>query len=288
MGTIGGKKKEQQNFDNVKRVGLFVGKVIAINPDKEEYKDVLGIDLSDDSKATDYLGTSKDGNPNLRINFWIKEEKSGLLCPVTFFLEDKEKDNKESTKKQYINNVGTTSWADVPENLPKWFIEREYRTAKSGEEDFYNFLRTWLGNLDYRDNETTLELDWKKLMKGNLKDLKEQIDGEWATSFVALATVKTVIKEEETKEYQSIYNGAFLPEYCLKQFRLVNYQNDGVLIKLQNKKSKDLKPIERFVVKITGEYGCKDFYLLKDLKEYNTDDNLVASDKVISEEGDDY
>jgi hypothetical protein len=49
-----------------------------------------------------------------------------------------------------------------------------------------------------------------------------------------------------------------------------------------------LKPHERFVINVTGEYGCKDFYTFKDLKEYNTDDNLVASDKVIAEDDAEY
>jgi hypothetical protein len=207
---------------------------------------------------------------------------------VNFYLEDKEKENKDHTKKQYINNVGTCSWADDPNNLPKWFAEREYRVAFVGEEELYNFLKTWLGELDYRDAETTLQLEWKKVMKGNLKDLKSQINGEYCTSLVALATVKTVIKEDETKEYQSVYNKAFLPSYAIKQFRLVDFSKQEVLSGLRAKKSKDLKPHERFVLTVTGEYGCKDFYTLKDMKEYNPEDNLVASDKPMSDDGDDF
>jgi hypothetical protein len=121
-------------------------------------------------------------------------------------------------------------------------------------------------------------------MKGNVKDLKDQINGEWCTTVVALATVKTVIKDEETKEYQGVYNKAFLPAYSLKQFRVMDFSNSKTVDALKAKKSKDLKPHERFVVTVTGEYGCRDFYVLKDLREYNADDNLVASDKVIAED----
>ena len=64
--------------------------------------------------------------------------------------------------------------------------------------------------------------------------------------------------------------------------------NSKTIESLRTKKSKDLKPHERFVINVTGEYGCKDFYILKDLKEYNAEDNLVASDKTISEDGSDY
>ncbi len=43
MSNIGGKKKEQQQFDApVRKVGLFEANVVAINPNAEECKDILG------------------------------------------------------------------------------------------------------------------------------------------------------------------------------------------------------------------------------------------------------
>lgn len=289
MSTIGGKKREsKQQTEYAKKVGLFEANVIAINPTLEEYSEVLGIQLPEGSKAIEYLGESDDKNTTLRVDFWLEEVKNKDRFKVTFFLENKIKENKDGSKKQYINNIGTCSWATDPNDLADWFTKRDYRVAFVGEEDFYEFLRTWLGNLDYRDGGTTLQLDWKSLMKGNLKDLKSQIGGEYATTVVALATIKTVAKEDGVKEYQGVFNRAFLPAYNLKQFRLVDYNRPDVLSNLKQKKSKDLKPHERFVLKVTGEYGCKDFYILKDMKEYNADDNLVASDAVISEDGSDY
>ena len=287
--NIGGKKKEQTQLPEfTKKVGLFEARVLAINPDAEEYKELLGVELKEDSKATEYLGTSQDGNTTLRVDVWLQDVKSGDKFKTTFFLENKERVNKDGNKNQYINSIGTTTWSDSPNSLADWFTSREYRKAYVGEDDLYNFLRSWLGNLDYRDAETVLQLDWKKLMKGNVKDLKDQIDGEWCTNIVALATVKTVIKEDETKEYQSVYNKAFLPAYTIKQFRLVDFSNPSILDSLRKKKSKDLKPHERFVINVHGEYGCKDYYILKDLKEYNSEDNLVASDKTMTDDGADY
>lgn len=289
MSSIGGKKRESvQQTEYSKKVGLFEAKVIAINPNAEEYKEVLGIELKEDSKALEYLGESQEGNTTLRVDIWLEEIKNKDKFKVTFFLEDKERENKDGSKKQYINNVGTCTWADDPNNIPAWFTTREYRVAFTGEEDLYNFLRTWLGGLDYRDAETVLQIDWKKLMKGNVKDLKEQVDGEYCTNIVAMATVKTVIKDDETKEYQGVYNKAFLPAYALKQFRLIDYSDDKILAQLRTKKSKDLKPHERFVINVTGEYGCKDFFTFKDLKEYSAEDNFAASDKTLSDDGGDY
>ena len=290
MSGIGGNKRQQSSGESTfsKKVGLFEANVIAINPTIEEFKDKLGIELKEDSKAADYLGMSQDGNKTLRVDIWLEEVKSKDKFKAVFFLENKERENKDGSKKQYINSVGSCSWADDENNLPKWFTEREVRVANVGEEDLYNFMRTWLGNLDYRDAETTLQLDWSMLMKGNVKDLRDQINGEWCTNVVALATVKTVEKDGDIKEYQGVYNKGFLPAYTLKQFRLVDFSSSTILKGLREKKSKDLKPHERFVLNITGEYGCKEFYTFKDLAEYNADDNLVASDRVLEEDDSDF
>jgi hypothetical protein len=289
MSTIGGKKRESNALPDFKKsVGLFEAKVIAVNPNMEEYKDILGIELKEDSKALDYLGKTDEDNIKLRIDIWLEEVKDNEKFKVTFFLEDKEKENKDGSKYQYINAVGVCSWASDSNDLPEWFAKRDYRVAYVGEEDLYNFMRTWLNNLDYRDAETILEIDWKKLMKGNVKDIKSQIDGEWCSTIGALATIKIVAKDGDTKEYQGVYNKLFLPPYSIKQFRLVDYSKTETLNKLRAKKTRDLKAHEKFAVNVTGEYGCKDYFTLKDLRDYNPDDNLVASDKTISEDDSDF
>lgn len=291
MSTIGGIKRESTNTESKfnKKVGLFEANVIAINPTNEEYKDVLGIELNEESKATNYLGETRDGNTYLRVDVWMQEVKNKENFKVSFFLEDRERENRDQTKKQYLNSVGMTSWADDENNLFDWFKEnREYRVAFIGEEDLYDFLRTWLGQLDYRSAETTLTLDWTKLMRGNVKDLKDQVDGEWCNSIVALATVVTKERDGETVEYQGVYNKAFLSGYTMRQFRLVDYTDNKVVNSLKQRKPRELRPHERFVVKVTGEYGCKDYYQLKEIEDYNPDENLVASDDYISEDGGDY
>jgi hypothetical protein len=275
---IKGKTREVKDYDS-KVVGLSEVEVIAINPNLEEYKEELGIDLPEDSKAVEYLGESKEGNTYLRLDIWLKHVKTGRRDKMSFFLENKDKENKDKTKTQYINDIGVCSWADDVNNLPEWFKKRDYRVAKNGEEEFYGFLRTWLGKLDYKDSDTVLSLDWKKLMKNNLSDIKSQINGAYSTSFVALFTVRHVEKDGDVKEYQSVYTKAFLPSFALKFFRLSNYDNPEVVEALANKR--DTKPYEKFVLNIKGEYGCKDSYTLKELKEYNPDDFIVSGNEVM-------
>ena len=90
MSNIGGKRKEQVQLPEfTKKVGLFEAKVIAINPDAEEYKEILNIELKEDSKALEYLGTSGDGNTTLRVDIWLEEAMKKDKFKVTFFLENK-------------------------------------------------------------------------------------------------------------------------------------------------------------------------------------------------------
>ena len=125
-------------------------------------------------------------------------------------------------------------------------------------------------------------------MKGNVKDIEEQINGEWCTNIVCLATVKIKEVDGEMKEIQRIWNKGFLPPYAMKNFRLVDYSDQKVLQNLKLKKMKDMKPHEKFVFNLIGEYGCKDYYILKDLQDYDPEKNLVASDKAIAPGDDTY
>jgi hypothetical protein len=293
MSSIKGKKREQLE-EFVKQVGLIQANVIAINPTLKEWEEVLGFSLKEDQEEFDYTGTSKDGNPYTRIDVWVKKDSDEPSSPlkIVFFLEDKIRQNRDETKTQYINNIGNCSWADDEDNLQSWFTKRPYREARNGEEDLYNFLRTWLGGLDYRDEDTELQLDWKQLMKGDVSDIKEQIGGEYAVSFIALATVVTKTKEndegeDEIVEYQSIYNRQFLPQYCMKHFRVKNYNDDMVVATVQSKELKDLKLHEKFVYNVTGEYGCKHFFKLSPVEDYNPEENLAASEEAMLSEDED-
>lgn len=282
MSNIGGKRRELKEFGKLE-VGNGEVKVILINPNKEQYKEVLGMELKDESKADEYLGESKDGNRTLRIDVWVENVKTQRRDKITYFLEDKKRVNKDGTKKQFINAVGSCSWADDENNLPDWFTKREYRQAYNGEEEFYNFMRSWLGNLDYRDAETTLQLPWKDLMKNKLDDLRSQIDGEFAVTFLGQYTVKSVEKDGDVKNFQSIYNRMFLPTYCMKNLRLVDYNKDETIEQLKKKKAKDLKIHEKYVLAVSDpEHGCKDSTYFGELKEFNEEDFLVANNEPLA------
>lgn len=303
MSGIGGKVREN-NFEQELVVGLAEVKVVAINPTLEEYKETLGIELKEDSKAANYLGESKEGNTTLRLDVWVETVKSKKKYKITYFLENKKKENKikegedKAKKYQYINEIGSTSWAEDENDLQTWFKKKDYRVAFVGEEELYSFMRAWLSKLDYTDPSTQILVDWKTLMKGNTKELRAQINGAYASTFVPLFGVKNVEKEEDggvtIKKYQTIYNKAFLPTYAFKSMRLVDYDDEANLAKLQAKEERakidktiKLGAHERFVLAVKGAYGCKDSFVLKDLTDYDPSKFLESSEEPIMSGSDD-
>jgi hypothetical protein len=91
---IGGNKREvtEGNFEQEKVVGIFSAKVVAINPTIEQFKSLLGIELKEDSKATDYLSENKDGNTTLRVDVWLEDVTTS------------ESEHPRRIKKSYMNS----------------------------------------------------------------------------------------------------------------------------------------------------------------------------------------
>lgn len=292
--AVGGKTRETASsgdgMDFTKKVGFFEANVIAINPTNEEFKSLLDIELKEDSTSANYLSVASDGTAKIRIDVWLEDVKTKDKLRASFWLEDNKRINKDGTKKQYVNSIGVCSWAADEDGLPTFFTDkgRDYRVAYIGEEEFVTFLRTWLGGLDYKDESTELMLDWKKVIAGNLREWKELIGCEWTKTVGAMATIRSVEKEGEVKSYQGVYNKAFFPGDTIRHLRNVDYNNEGTIRTLNFKKRKDLKMHERFVVDITGEYGCKDFYTFKELHDYDPEKDITASDKVFDTEDSDY
>lgn len=250
------KPKTQGNFS--KYVGVFNANVVAVNPTKEELGKLLDTTIE---KDLDYTGVNDEsGAKKLTLSFWLKEDLTGNLFNVRFGLEDTIVKSK-TDKFQFINNIGTTSYAESEDQVPPFLTEngREIRKARKGEELLYNFLRKWLSNLNYEDGSTELMLDWKKLISGKTTELKDAINDFKEQQICALATVRTT---EEGKEYQAVYSYDFLPSFALDCFT--------------GKKNKNYKSVDRFIQKVSDrEYGCKDYYELKPMMEYDPSKNVV-------------
>ncbi len=254
--ALKGTPKEQKSY--TKYVGLFTAEVVAVNPNKAELEKLLGTTID---KDPEYTGSnSQNGAKKVTLSFWLKEETKGCLLNVRFGLEDVVMVSKTG-KTQFINSVGSTSYAEDKSQLPGFFTEngRTVRPAKKGEELLYKFLRDWTC-LPWDDPNTELMLDdWKKLINGNTQELRAAISNYKNQATGALATIRTT---DDGKEYQAVYSYEFLPAYAVKEYL--------------NGNKKGYKNIDKFISKVCDrEYGCKDYYKLCAFKEYDPTENVV-------------
>lgn len=256
--AVKGKEKEVKNYS--KYVGMFVGNVVAVNPTRTELEKILNTTIE---KDPEYAGVSRDsGAKTMTLSFWLKEESQGYMFNVRFILEDTAVESK-SGKPQFINSIGTTSYATDISQLPSWVTSnnRSIRKAMRGEELLYKFLRNWLSHMDYDDEDTELYVNWNHLINGRLDELKGAIEAFDDKKICALATVRTA---DDGKEYQGVYSYEFLPAFAMNCFT--------------GEKAKNYKSVDRFIERVTdAEYGCKDFYILKPLEEYDPSKNIVQT-----------
>ncbi len=288
---IGGSKRQKGNSEeSTKRCGIFIGNIVKINPDNEWFSK-NNMELKEGSKTTEYLGTSKEGNRTVRLDFWMEEEKTKQLFKVGYYLEDCIATTQDGSKTYYINNQGSSSCVDDENNLQEWFKRYDYRTGKKGEKELYNFMRVWLSDLDLKEAGATLELDTNKLFSGNFRALEEQVNGEYSTPVVMGMTIKTVQKDGEVKEYMEVYNKAVTYESNMKYFVNKTY-SETYLDNLRERESKKekFKGHEIFIKDLAGNYGTKHFFSLKPLHEYDPSENIIGKHEnvSVSSDNDDY
>lgn len=288
MSAVQGPKRELKEFN--KKTGFFEAQVVCFNPDRETLEKMLGVEIE---KDPEYLSTDDKGNTKLNIVVWLKDVKTGDLHNVRFFLKDVIRENTvkdgedKPKKKQYINDVGLATWADKEVNLPDWFKDRDYRLAHEGEEELYNFASNWLSEVDLRKPEAKLSFDWKKLMKGSVREIAEQSGGGYDKNIVCLSVVRTVSKDGEIKEYGQVYNREFLPEFVMKQIRMRTLSDEEFLDTALNTDKKKRSRFQKFFINVKDpKFGCKDYYTLRELEDYDPTKNVAASDKTSISEGD--
>lgn len=285
--AIQGQKREQRG-EYQKVVGLFEARVIAFNPSREELEDILGVEIEKDPEyfVPDFELKDENGQvtevvKKLTISAWIQQvvmEKNadgelvdtgtGPKFNVRFNLLDKNRRNRDNTKNQYMNQHGMASWGENQDSLLEWFREvGGLRIAKIGEENFYDFLRAWL-LIDFRnDPNAELTLDWNRLMRNDLRELRDALNSDLAGTVLCMATVRTADGENGPVEYQSVYNGKFLPGSYIKAFR--------------QRGRRAPKALEKYIKEITDiEYGCADFFVMEELRSYNPDENPTNTGSV--------
>lgn len=265
--------------------GYFEGTVVGINPTAEEYFDIYQREATE--KSLNYLETEPDGTAKCNVVVHIQDVKTKNIFQIWFKLRDVKKIAKTGSK-YFINTIGDSACASSEDTLNQYFLKdgRDYRQAYDGEIEFVHFLKTWLGKLDFKKEEAVLQLDWKKVISGNLKEWKDLIGHEWTITVGALAAISVYDSPDGPRSSQKIFNKAFFPGYSIRNLRMVDLTNTTVLAGIANKKGP--WPWEKFVKNVISESGgCRWIYEFKELSLYDPE-NSPENGKVISTDGADY
>lgn len=284
--------------------GFCMGKVIAVNPTKEEVAEIYGFDLKDDAKNNVYEGTTQDKLDFCELVFYIQAQTpEKQIFPVRFKILNKQVKNKDGDKHQYVNQSGQSAWIDNPENLKSWFIEfqdfntkkkitsdnegslsgdKKYRIALQGEADLYNFLRAFLGKANFSSQRTNILINIEKMFR----DLDGFVESEYrsvikagddgiGTNFGFFCYVTVGEKDGEVKYYQTVYKD-FIPAGNFKKFSFAINNNDWTLD----------PAVKKWHVQATGKYGCDGAYELTMLQKIDPSTYQQASDEVVKQADD--
>jgi hypothetical protein len=306
MSAIGGKKREEKNFDSfAKYVGFFKGEVAAINPDRAQLNKLLGRESKEEDKEIDYTG-EKDGVRYAKITFWLAVEgHEGVYIPHTIKVTEDIKRNKAEDKIQLVNQVGESTYVEADE-------DNEYN-EESLFESFKNFTKVneWV----LKNGELSDKWDvGAKPAPGGVeilapKNYRPALVGEGDLyEFIKVWLNKLDYKDESTKillDSRKLFGGNFkdiqamigcefeVPFVALafvrvdeddtdkqyqqiyKKFLPANFMkfiNNGN--RMPNKFSQN--KWADFMKECEGEYGPNGFYVLEPLKEYNPDDDFAT------------
>lgn len=180
--------------------GVIKYKVIAINPNKQEMKDILGIDSPEEPV---YVREGKEeGTKQYLMYFWLgnlpyiinnpdgtstKVAEDEFRLPLIFGISDQLGESKDGTKKLFINKFGESIYAEsidfIKENY-EWFSSEGLRQAYLGESGFYDFHK-YYANLKMSRNEkdeNCLGTEDIKQLFTNDKFFKDHIKGLMSTN----------------------------------------------------------------------------------------------------------
>lgn len=243
--------------ERILKTGLFVGKVVAINPTKEQVDELFG---TDSKWRTEYIGKTKDGEDKVNFDIWLQPVNTRDYFHLKFSLINKKR-TTASGNQQWINDQGATTWGRTREDIENndspmglQFKAYPYREALVGEETLYDFLRKWSWQGKKPEDGASLLVPSNNFFQGDYSTLQALIPLEANNTVLAMATVQTT---SEGKEYQNVYK-TVAPGWYEKE--VLQGEPTGYIAKWVN----DLKD---------PQYGTKDAYKLAPLSAYSSQPN---------------
>lgn len=155
----------ESNNNFKKYTGLNKVKVIAVNPNKAELN-ALGINFKEEPL---YITKDKDGKPLIKVDFWVKQEESGVITAVKYVLRPEIRKSNDGVKTQYIDKFGGTTWsANKPILSTEYFDATSAKEAYNGEEDLIRFIKNFMDVKKGGEAKLNTEI----LIKGDFTEVK--------------------------------------------------------------------------------------------------------------------
>jgi len=239
---IQGTEREVKEFKKYVGVGEF--QVVGFNLTADQIKKHFGYEPKQEMS---YTKKSQEGNDAVTLTVYLKHKDTGVMERATYYIENKIRTAQDG-KIQYVNNRSMSSYV-----LDDWFTKNEYRPAYVGEAEFLNFMKNWLSNFDWfnDDSDTKLDLNLTKdFITGNVKVLND---------LAAKYPKQTIghllgIRAYDGKEYQDVYTKACLPGYAVAKIQSLP---KGLPIEEIEKQPYAVK---QFLKQVEGQYGYQNFF----------------------------
>lgn len=103
--------------------GFFKAKILSINPNEDELKEILG---EGEVEIPEYTYSKRTGTRIAVIDIYMSDN-SDEIFKYTIYLEDKPKESRNSGAKLYINQSGDTQWTDNEDNL--WDSFKQFQSV---------------------------------------------------------------------------------------------------------------------------------------------------------------
>lgn len=278
--AIGKTQESTETQEFKKYVGVGSSFVLATNPTKKEFEDIIGHEVANDPEYV----VDTDNGKEARIKFVVKTDPNTcngveIINQVMFTLCNAPAYNKDQSKVQVIDKYGNSTWAN-PEDAKagkKLFsvtgkelkIDSSYRIACVGEADLIGFLKAYLcvGDAFNYVNGSWVKKDNADDFLFSLEHVKDYFSGDFSE-------VKDAIALQPNNKVKLLYGVRTTDEG--KQYQTIATRNGMVLHNSAG--SKALEKLEKDLAnaKNNGSYASTDFRV-QELSEYSVEPTNFSS-----------
>ena len=303
---------KEASEDRVYYVGNGNTRILAINPSNEQKAKMFGSELDESKLETEYckqgeikIGEESEVVDQAGIWVYVQEQKTKKITPIIFNLANHTANPSKEGKKLFLNSLGGSCYAMTDNDLPDWFtssnwidkktqesmsLSRDVREAYIGEKELYAFLQQWIqpngfSSEDGKKCDQSLFLDLKKVFNGNFKELQDLLKNDVIAELPVICAFGVKTKDDGSLQ-QAISNKFFLKGSEFTRLNNFSSKLDGVevIAALTGKKDYDLKRFSKDVNDAEHGYAAKVFYQFCPIKQYNPDENPVATDSAVVNE----